>query len=59
MACLVLHNIACKHHDYIDPIPNADAQERQAFFAKNQHLVGLPSVAGKAVRDHYINNLFR
>ena len=57
MACLVLHNIATLHRDHVNHRPDEDDNDRELYYRKNQHLVGLPSEAGKAVRQHYVNFL--
>ena len=57
MACIVLHNIATLHRDHVNPRPEERDDERELYYRKNQHLSGVASEAGKAVRQHYVNFL--
>ena len=51
--CLVLHNIATTRRDYIEPI-DLDDDETDV----NSRIRPLPTEAGVALRQHYVDRYF-
>jgi hypothetical protein len=53
-SCLILHNIAVKHNDFVDPYPDGvhsrfQIRKRSTYAATKQ---------GKALREHIISEYF-
>ena len=50
-ACLILHNIAMKHHDYVDPLPRQPTTIRSNVNVDETR-------PGKIARNHILKEFF-